>query len=179
MLSVGRWHLISKDLRVNEAIRAREVRLVAEDGEQLGVMSVKEALKIAMERGVDLVEVAPGAKPPVCRLMDYGKFKYEQSKREREARKKQRVINIKEVKLRPNIENHDFEVKAKNAIRFLREGDKVKVTIMFRGREISHAQLGRNLCLRMAGLVKDMAHVEREPKVEGRNMIMILTPKQD
>jgi len=155
------------------------VRLVAENSEQLGIVSAKEALRIAVERGLDLVEVAPGAKPPVCRLMDYGKFKYEQSKREREARKKQKIINIKEVKLRPNIEDHDFETKAKNAVRFLQDGDKVKVTIMFRGREISHAQLGKKLCIRLAALVKEMAHVEREPKVEGRNMIMILSPKQD
>lgn len=155
------------------------MRLVAENSEQLGIVSAKEALRIAVERGLDLVEVAPGAKPPVCRLMDYGKFKYEQSKREREARKKQKIINIKEVKLRPNIEDHDFETKAKNAVRFLQDGDKVKVTIMFRGREISHAQLGKKLCIRLAALVKEMAHVEREPKVEGRNMIMILSPKQD
>ncbi len=135
-------------------------------------------MQIAQERGQDLVEVAPTAKPPVCRIMDYGKFKFEQSKREREARKKQKVISIKEVKLRPNIEDHDFEVKAKNAIRFLQDGDKVKVTIMFRGREISHPELGRRLCLRLADQLKEIANVERDSKVEGRNMIMILNPKQ-
>lgn len=142
-------------------------------------MFPKDALKIAMEKSLDLVEVAPGAKPPVCRIMDYGKYKFEQSKREREARKKQKVINVKEVKLRPNIEENDFNVKAKNAIRFLNDGDKVKVTIMFRGREVSHSELGRELCVRLAQQVKDIANVEREPKLEGKNMIMILTPKHD
>ncbi|NPV27097.1 MAG: translation initiation factor IF-3 [Firmicutes bacterium] len=171
--------LISKDLRINEDIRAREIRLVSETGEQLGIMSVRDALKVAQEKGLDLVEVAPTAKPPVCRIMDYGKFKYEQSKREREARKKQRVINIKEIKMRPNIEEHDFQVKVKNVARFLEDGDKVKVTVMFRGREISHAELGQELCARLAEAVKDLAAVEREPKVEGRNMIMILSPKHD
>lgn len=126
---------------------------------------------------MDLVEVAPTARPPVCRIMDFGKYKYEQSKREREARKKQRIINIKEVKMRLNIEEHDFQVKARNAKRFLEDGDKVKVTIMFRGREISHADLGTNLCQRMANQLADLAAVERPPKIEGRNMVMILAPK--
>jgi len=126
---------------------------------------------------MDLVEVAPTARPPVCRIMDYGKYKYEQSKREREARKKQRIINIKEVKLRLNIEEHDFQVKARNAIRFLEDGDKVKVTVMFRGREISHADLGMRLCQRFASQLADLASIERPPKVEGRNMTMFLAPK--
>jgi translation initiation factor IF-3 len=138
---------------------------------------LKEALQLSIEQNYDLVEVAPQAKPPVCRIMDYGKYKYEQSKRDREARKKQRVINIKEVKLRPNIEEHDFLVKLKNAQRFLIDGDKVKVTLMFRGREISHAALGRELCMKLFKDVEDNAIMEREPKVEGRNMIMILAPK--
>ncbi len=164
-------------MRINEEIRAREIRLVGSDGQQLGILPLKEGLRIAMEQGYDLVEVAPSAKPPVCRIMDYGKYKYEQSKREREARKKQRVINIKELKLRPKIEEHDFEVKAKNARRFLQEGDKVKVTLMFRGREISHAELGHNLCMKFFKRLEDSAILEKEPKVEGRNMIMILAPK--
>lgn len=126
---------------------------------------------------MDLVEVAPTARPPVCRIMDYGKYKYEQSKREREARKKQRIINIKEVKLRLNIEEHDFQVKARNAIRFLEDGDKVKVTVMFRGREIAHADLGMQLCQRFASQLADLASVERPPRVEGRNMTMFLAPK--
>ena len=141
-------------------------------------MYPKDALNIALSKGLDLVEVAPAAKPPVCRIMDIGRFRYEQSKREREARKKQRIINIKEVKLRPNIEDHDFEVKAKNAIRFLEDGDKVKVTIMFRGRELTHPQLGRELLERMALVVQEIAAVEKNPKLEGRNMTMILSPKQ-
>lgn len=139
-------------------------------------MPPKEAAKIAAERGLDLVEVAPNAVPPVCRIMDYGKFKYEQSKKEREARKNQRIINVKEVKLRPNIEDHDFDTKTRNAVRFLENGDKVKVTIMFRGREITHPELGKELCDRLAEQVKSIAKVEKEAKVEGRNMIMILTP---
>ena len=133
-------------------------------------------MQIAAERAVDLVEIAPNAKPPVCKLMDYGKYRYEQAKKEKEARKKQKIVEVKEVKLRPNIENHDFETKARNAQRFLRDGDKVKVTIMFRGREITHTDLGKNLCLRFAEYLKDDSVIEREPKVEGRNMVMILAP---
>ncbi len=142
-------------------------------------MSPKEALQIALQKGLDLVEIAPTAKPPVCKIMDIGKYKYEQSKREREARKKQRIINVKEVKYRPNIEDHDFEVKTKNAIRFLKDGDKVKVTIMFRGREVSHPELGREILDRVASYVKDVATIEKNPKLEGRNMTMILSPKQN
>ncbi|AGL01162.1 translation initiation factor IF-3 [Desulfoscipio gibsoniae DSM 7213] len=152
--------------------------MVDVDGKQLGVLPTREALKLAEEKQLDLVEIAPQAKPPVCRIMDYGKFRYEQSKREKEARKNQRIINVKEVKLRPNIEDHDFEVKAKNAIRFLKDGDKVKVTIMFRGRQIVHPDLGKKLLVRMAEQVTDLANVERQPKLEGKNMIMILAPKQ-
>ena len=153
--------------------------MVSEKGEQLGIMSPKEAVQIALNRGLDLVEVAPNSKPPVCKIMDIGKHKYEQSKREREARKKQRVINIKEVKLRPNIEKHDFQVKTKHAIRFLQSGDKVKVTIMFRGREVSHPELGRELLEKVVDMVSDYAIVEKHPKLEGRNMTMFLSPKQD
>ncbi|MDR3288765.1 MAG: translation initiation factor IF-3 [Peptococcaceae bacterium] len=167
---------MSKDLRINEGIRVREVRLVGEEGEQLGVMPIRDALKIAVEKSLDLAEIAPTAKPPVCKLMDYGKFKYEQAKKDREARKKHKTVEIKEVKLRPNIEDHDFETKSRNAQRFLNDGDKVKVTIMFRGREITHPDLGKALCLRLAEFCKTEANVEREPKLEGRNMIMILTP---
>lgn len=170
---------ITKDFRINEEIRVREIRLVDNDGNQLGIMPTREALKIAEERQLDLVEIAPQAKPPVCRIMDFGKYKYEQSKREKEARKKQKIIDIKEVKLRPNIEDHDFLVKAKNAARFLKDGDKVKATIIFRGREIVHTQLGRQLLVRLAEDLKDLCNVERQPKLEGKNMIMILTPKQD
>ncbi|SHI93604.1 translation initiation factor IF-3 [Desulfofundulus thermosubterraneus] len=170
---------ITKNFRVNEEIRAREVRVVDPSGNQLGIMPVREALRLAEERQLDLVEIAPQAKPPVCRLMDYGKYKYEQSKREKEAKKRQRIVNIKEVKLRPSIEEHDFQVKARNAARFLKEGDKVKATIMFRGREIMHTQLGHQLLLRLAEQVKDLSIIERQPKLEGKNMVMILAPRQD
>ncbi|MHB1126470.1 MAG: translation initiation factor IF-3 [Bacillota bacterium] len=170
---------MSKDLRVNEEIRVREVRLVSADGEQLGILPIRDALRIAQEKALDLVEVAPIAKPPVCRIMDYGKFKFEQGKREREARKKQKIINIKEVKFRLGIEEHDFQVKARNAIKFLENGDKVKATVMFRGREITHSELGHLICVKLANQVKEIANVEKHPRLEGRNMVMILTPKQD
>lgn len=134
-------------------------------------------MRLAAEQHLDLVEIAPTAKPPVCRIMDFGKFKYEQQKRERETRKRQRIISVKEVKLRPNIEDHDFDVKLKNALRFLDDGDKVKITIMFRGRELSHPELGRVLLNRMAECIREIAIVEREPKLEGKNMIMIVSPK--
>lgn len=142
-------------------------------------MAVKDALRLAEEKQLDLVEVAPQAKPPVCRIMDFGKFKYEQSKREKEAKKKQRIIQVKEVKLRPRIEDHDYGTKFKNAERFLKDGDKVKVTIMFRGREIVHTELGQRLLVRLAEDLKDICNVERHPKLEGKNMIMILAPKNE
>lgn len=173
-----RWIAISKDTpRINDEIRAREVRLTSPKGEQLGIVPLKEALRRAEELHLDLVEVAPQAKPPVCRIMDFGKFRYEQQKREKETKKKQKVITVKEVKLRPNIEEHDFNVKLKNAQRFIEDGDKVKVTIMFRGRELSHPDLGRQLLMKMSDLMKDYVNVERMPKLEGKNMIMILSPK--
>lgn len=169
---------ISKEtVRINEEIRVREVRVTNADGEQLGIMQTRDALHMAIEQHLDLVEVAPKAKPPVCRIMDFGKYRYEQQKREKEARKKQKVITIKEVKLRPNIEQHDFDVKLKNASRFLQDGDKVKVTIMFRGRELSHPELGKEILERFAEALKDTVSVERDAKLEGKNMIMILAPK--
>ncbi len=164
-------------MRINEEIRAREVRVIGSDGEQLGIMSGREAQQLAYEKHLDLVEIAPTAKPPECRIMDYGKYRYEQQKREKESRKKQKTFDIKEVKLRPGIEEHDFNVKFKNAVRFLEDGDKVKVTIMFRGRELSHPELGEVLLNKMAAQLKEMAVVERQPKLEGKNMIMIVAPK--
>ncbi|MEA4828994.1 MAG: translation initiation factor IF-3, partial [Enterococcus thailandicus] len=155
----------------------REVRVTSSTGDQLGIMTLRDALRQAAEQQLDLVEVAPTAKPPVCRIMDYGKHKYEQQKREKETKKKQKVVTVKEVKLRPNIEDHDFNVKKKNAERFLEDGDKVKVTIMFRGRELSHPELGRQLLIKMAAELKEIATVERDPKLEGKNMIMILSSK--
>nr|WP_242823366.1 translation initiation factor IF-3 [Thermaerobacter subterraneus] len=166
-----------RDLRVNEQIRVREVRVISPEGEQLGIFPTHEALRMAYERNMDLVEVAPQARPPVCRIMDYGKFKYEQAKRDREARKRQKIVDIKEVKMRPRIDQHDFEVKLRNARRFLEDGDKVKATIMFRGREIVHADLGRQVLERLARAVEDIATIERRPVVEGRNMTMVLAPR--
>jgi translation initiation factor IF-3 len=164
-------------MRINEEIRAREVRVVSDSGEQLGVMTLSAALDMATERNSDLVEVAPTAKPPVCRIMDYGKFKYEQQKKEREARKKQKTFDVKEVKLRPKIETHDYLVKFRNAQRFLNDGDKVKAVIMFRGRELSHPDLGLEILKRLGNDLKEISIIEREPKLEGRNMFMILAPK--
>lgn len=166
-------------MRINEEIRAKEIRVVSPEGEQLGIMSVRDALKVAQEKELDLVEVAPNAKPPVCRIMDYGKYRYEQSKREREARKKQKVIEIKEIRMTPKIETHDFQVKIKAAQKFLKDGDKVKAIIRFRGREIVHAELGKSLLMQLYESVKDHAQLEREPKIEGKNMIMILAGKSE
>jgi len=168
-----------KELRINEEVRCKEVRLVDDEGQQLGVMSPRDAMKVAQEKNLDLVEVAPTANPPVCRIMDYGKYRYEQNKKEREAKKNQKVISVKEVKLRPNIEDHDFLTKAKNASKFLTSGDKVKVTIMFRGREITHPELGQELCERFAEELSTVSKIEKPAKVEGRNMIMILAPSKD
>ncbi len=162
---------------VNEQIKAREVLVIDGDGTQLGVMKTAEALDMAREKKLDLVNVAPNARPPVCRMMDYGKFKYEQSKRDREARKKQKITTIKEIKLRPNIDTHDFDVKAKRGIKFLENGDKIKVTVMFRGREITHPEIAYRLCQKLAKDLADYGVVEKPAKQEGRNMIMILTPK--
>ena len=169
---------ISKDLRINEEIKVKEVRLIGAEGEQIGVVSIREALDAALRSGFDLVEISPNAKPPVCKILDYGKYRFEQNKREKEAKKNQKVININEVKIRPSIEEHDFQTKTKNAQRFLIDGDKVKVTVMFRGRELSHPELGIQLSNKMAAQLADIANVERLPKLEGRNMIMVLTPKQ-
>lgn len=175
----GGEFLISKDWRVNEEIRAKEVRLISETGEQMGIVPIREALEMALSRNQDLVEVAPSAKPPVCRFMDYGKFKFEQNKRDKEARKKQKIISVKEVKMRPNIEDHDFQTKAKNARKFLLGGDKVKLTIMFKGRQITHPELGERLCIKLAEDLADISTVEKSPKVEGRNMTSIFVPKAD
>jgi len=142
-------------------------------------MPLREGLRLAAERNMDLVEVAPTARPPVCRIMDYGKYRYEQSKRDREAKKRQKVISVKEVRMSPKIDEHDFQVKARNAERFLKDGDKVKVSVRFRGREIVHAELADKRLGELAGLVRDYGVVESPPKLEGRHMVMILAPKQD
>jgi len=168
---------ISKGLRVNERIRIKEVRVISPDGTQLGVLPIEQALQTAYGLHMDLVEVAPEARPPVCRIMDYGKYRYEQSKKAREAKKKQTIIELKEIKLRPKTEEHDFQFKVRHADRFLKEGNKAKITMMFRGREVIRMDRGRALLNRFVEALKDVAVVEQQTKVEGRNMTMILAPK--
>lgn len=165
---------ISRDLRLNERIRAPQVRLIGENGEQLGIVALGTALSVAREQGLDLVEVAATAVPPVCRLLDYGRFKYEQEKKEREARKNQKVILLKEVRLRPKTDEHDIDFKTHAIERFIEEGDKVKVTIRFRGRELVHPDIGRHLLEEVASRLKDVAIIERAPLFEGNAMSMIL-----
>ncbi len=167
-----------RELSVNEGIRGKEVRVIDVDGEQLGIMSPKKALEIAQQRDLDLVMVAPKANPPVCRIMDYGKYRFDMAKREKEARKHQRTINVKEVRLSANIEEHDMGVKAKHADKFLKAGDKVKVTIRFRGREMAHTSIGYDVMNRFVEMITQEHIIERKPKLEGRNMIMILAPKE-
>lgn len=163
-------------MNVNEKIRAREVRLIDSNGDQLGVKSRNEALDIAGKRNLDLVLVAPNAKPPVCRIMDFGKYRFEQQKKEKEARKKQKVINVKEVRFTPGIGEHDFNTKLKNARKFLDKGDKVKASVRFRGRAITHKDLGQEVLNRLAEEVNDVSTIESKPKMEGRNMFMMLAP---
>jgi translation initiation factor IF-3 len=163
-------------LRVNDKIRAREVRVVAPDGSQVGVLKVEEAQYLANQLGLDLVEVAPDAKPPVCRMMDYGKYKYELSVRQREARKKQTRTVVKEVKFRPKTDDHDYDWKKRRVVEFLGEGDKVKITMMFRGRELSHPELGAKILQRLATEVGEWGTVEQNARLEGRNMTMQLAP---
>lgn len=167
-----------KRVRVNRQIRISPVRVIAADGEQLGILPVEQALAMAEEKGLDLVEVAPTARPPVCRIMDYGKFKYEEARKARQARKRQHQILIKEVKFRPGIEEHDFDFKVRHARRFLEEGNKVKATMMFRGRQMAHPELGREVLARVAEAVDEVGRVESAPLMEGRNMTMILAPKR-
>jgi translation initiation factor IF-3 len=162
---------------VNRQIRISPVRVIAADGSQLGIMEVDVALGQAQEQGLDLVEVAAAARPPVVRIMDYGKFKFEQAKQARQAKKKQHVIHLKEVKYRPGIDDHDFETKTRHARRFLEEGNKVKVTLMFRGRQIAHPELGRQVVDRVATELTDLAKIESAPSMEGKSMTMILAPK--
>ncbi len=164
---------------MNEQVRAKRVRLIDKDGNQLGIVPLPQAIDAAYEQDLDLVEVAASADPPVCRIMDYGKYKYEQAKSKREARKHQRTVQVKEVKMRPNIEDHDFMTKTRHAKRFLDGGNKVKATIMFRGREIVHSNLGRELLKRMREELKELADIERMPTLEGHNMVMVLSPKRN
>ncbi len=166
------------DLLINEQIRDKEVRVIGEDGEQLGVMSIKEAMDLAEEAGVDLIKIAPTAKPPVCKIADYGKYKYEQMRREKEAKKKQKVIEIKEIRLSPNIDTNDLNTKANSARKFLTKGDKVKVSLRFRGREMAHMNSSKHILDDFAELLADVAVIDKAPKVEGRSMTMFLTEKR-
>ncbi len=167
----------NKELQINEEIRDREVRVIGADGAQLGVMSAREALELAFSKNLDLVKIAPQATPPVCKIIDYGKYRFEQAKREKEAKKNQRVVDIKEVRLSLNIDTHDFETKVGHAVRFLKGGDKVKVSIRFRGREMGHPELGQDVMKRFAEALTEIANVEKPAKLEGRNMLMFLAPK--
>lgn len=167
---------ISAEARINERIRVPEVRLVGPGGEQVGIVRVEDALRLALEADLDLVEVAPNARPPVCKIMDYGKFKYEAAQKEREARKNQQQTVVKEQKLRPKIDTHDYETKKGNVVRFLEKGSKVKVTIMFRGREQSRPELGFRLLQRLADDITDYGYVETSAKQDGRNMTMVVAP---
>ena len=163
--------------QINEEIRDKEVRLVAADGEQLGIMSAREALEKAEEASLDLVKISPNAVPPVCKLMDYGKFKFEQTKREKEARKNQHVVEIKEVRMSPSIDSNDFNVKLRNAQKFLADGNRVKVSIRFRGREMAHTEIGRDLLLKFAEQCAEVANMDKSAKLEGRMMSIFLSPK--
>lgn len=174
-----RWLIISKDMMVNDGIRAREVRLIGQNGDQLGIKSKVEALEIAARANLDLVMVAPTAKPPVCRIMDYGKFRFEQQKKDKEARKNQKVINIKEVRLSPSIDEHDFNTKLRNAIKFLEKGDKVKASIRFKGRAITHKEIGQRVLDRFSAACAEVATIESHPKMDGRSMFLVLAPKNE
>lgn len=163
---------------INEQIRDKEVRLVSEDGEQLGIMSSKDALKMAMDAELDLVKIAPMAKPPVCKIIDYGKYKYEQTRKDKEAKKKQKTVELKEVRLSPNIDTNDLTTKVNNAKKFITKGNKVKVTLRFRGREMAHIHQSKHILDDFAALLEDVASIEKPAKLEGRNMSMVLTEKR-
>lgn len=165
------------ELMINEQIRDKEVRLIDVNGEQLGILSSKEAQKIADERKLDLVKIAPAAKPPVCRIMDYGKYKFDQAKKEKEARKKQKTVDVKELRLSPSIDTHDIQVKVKKAIEFLKDGDKVKVSIRFRGREIGNTKVGHTILEDFANDVSEYGIIDKQPKMEARSLVMFLAPK--
>ena len=166
------------ELMINEQIRDKEVRVIGEDGEQLGIMSAKEALKLAQEAELDLVKIAPTANPPVCKIINYGKYRYEQARKEKEAKKKQKVVDVKEVRLSPNIDTNDLNTKVNSAKKFIQKGDKVKVTLRFRGREMAHMQTSKHILDDFADMLKDVASVEKPAKLEGRSISMVLTEKR-
>lgn len=178
-IQINNWrcNVISKELLINEKIKDREVRLIGEDGSQYGIVTINQALEAASEKKLDLVKIAPKSVPPVCKLMDYGKYKFELAKKEKEQRKNQKTITVKEVRITPNIDDHDFNTKLSNAIKFLKAGDKVKVTVRFRGREVTHSSLGLVLLERFGQMTEEFGAVEKKPKLEGRNMSMFISPK--
>ena len=177
IINFRRCFNIKQELPINERIRAKEVQLIGENGEKLGVIDFNEALDMAQEKKLDLVLVAPQAKPPVCKIMNYGKYKFEQAKKEKEAKKKQKVAEVKEIRITPNIEEHDFGFKAKNARKFIEDGNKLKITVRFRGREVNNAHLGEEVLNRFIENLSDIANVDRAPKLEGRNMFIMLSKK--
>ncbi|MFR0019657.1 MAG: translation initiation factor IF-3 [Paraclostridium sp.] len=169
---------MSKELAINDEIRDKEIRVLSETGEQLGIMTSRDAQLMANEKNLDLVKISPNANPPVCKLMDYGKYKYEQSRKEKESKKKQKVVTVKEVRLRPGIEENDINTKANNAIKFLQKGDKVKVELRFRGRELGHKDLGKQVMLKFIDLVKEFGEPTKAPAFEGNNMVVMIDPKK-
>ncbi|MDU1598268.1 translation initiation factor IF-3 [Peptostreptococcus anaerobius] len=170
--------MISKELAINEEIKAKEVRLISDDNEQLGVVSIKQAMEMAAKKNLDLAMISPNAEPPVCRIMDYGKFRYEQARKEKEAKKKQKVVVVKEVRLRPGIGDNDLKTKSNNAIKFLQKGDKVKVVLRFRGRELGHKDIGKEVMMKFIELVSEFGEPNKAPKFEGNNMVVIIDPKK-
>ncbi len=173
----GAFDISSKELQINEGIRDKELRLIDADGSQLGVVSIEKALSLAAERNLDLVKIAPQANPVVCKIMDYGKYRFEQAKREKEAKKNQRVMDLKEIRLSLNIDTHDFNTKLKHAARFISDGNKIKVSIRFRGREMGHPEIGYDIMNRFSEECSEFANVEKPAKLDGRNMLMFLAPK--
>jgi len=172
------FYISNVNYQINEDIKDPEVRLIDEDGTQLGIMSSEEAMQIAIEKEVDLVKIAPTSKPPVCKVMDYGKYRYEQAKREKEVRRHQHVVEIKEIRMSPSIGINDFNVKLRNGLKFLKEGDRLKVTVRFRGREMAHTDIGERLLVKFSEECAEFGNVDKNPKLEGRHMSMFLTPKQ-
>jgi len=169
--------IINRPVRVNQQIRSPQVRVIGADGQQIGILETREAIELALSEGLDLVEISPVAKPPVCRIIDYGKYKYEQSRKEKDAKKKQHVFQVKEIRLRPKTDEHDYQFKVKHAENFLTHKDKVKITVMFKGRESTHREFGQRLLERFSGDLSDIASIEIPIRVEGRDMVMVLAPK--
>jgi len=172
------FYISNVNYQINEEITDKEVRMIGEDGAQLGIMTSEEAMKIAIEKDLDLVKIAPTSNPPVCRIMDYGKYKYEQAKKIKEVRRHQHVVEVKEIRMSPSIGINDFNVKLKNGLKFLKEGDRLKVTVRFRGREMAHTDIGEKLLTKFAEECAELGNVDKNPKLDGRHMSMYLTPKQ-